>query len=257
MLFRRPLSIAAALTLAAASLWADPIRIHHRQAPRPRGHFSSVNDTWNGGTGNWSNAANWSAGVPNNGVNTFEVFIAGANNAASAVTLDQSATINDLTLNHANDSLTISDNHALTIANTSISNAGNITLSSAGNFTELVIGGSSVTLSGGGTLTMGNNGNNLIFGSVATNLLTNQETIQGSGNIGDNSMALSNSGTINANQSVALTIQTNHGTTNTGTLEATNGATLVLLGDTYSNNGGTIKASGAGSNVALQNSVTV
>src|ERR1700758_1635269 len=37
-----------------------------------------VNDTWKGGTGNWSTAANWSAGVPNNGApagTTYNVFI--------------------------------------------------------------------------------------------------------------------------------------------------------------------------------------
>ena len=51
-----------------------------------------VNDTWKGGTGNWSAAANWSAGVPNNGTpsgTTYNVFFDGGNPAKSAVTRRQ------------------------------------------------------------------------------------------------------------------------------------------------------------------------
>src|SRR6202011_4988352 len=53
-------------------------------------------------------------------------------------------------------------------------------------------------------------------------------------------MALSNSATINANQTNALTLQISNGATNTGTLEATSGGTLIVNGGTYANAGGTI-----------------
>jgi hypothetical protein len=46
-----------------------------------------VTAIWNGGTGNWSVASNWSTGiVPNNGINTYHVVIDGNNPVVSAVT---------------------------------------------------------------------------------------------------------------------------------------------------------------------------
>ena len=228
----------------------------------PLSGYGQTSDTWKGGAGNWSNASLWTAGVPNGNVN---VFIDGGNSLLSPVTLDITSTINNLTID-SDDSLSFSDNHSLTVNGTSISNAGNISLNSGNNPTELIIGSSNVTLSGGGTLTMGNNANNLIFGSAGTNKLTNQETIQGAGNIGDGQMTLVNSGTINANAGVgqnALTIQTSGGTTNTGTIEATNGSTLILTGASggnFTNTGGTIQALNSSSGpsvVALENGVTI
>ena len=44
-----------------------------------------------------------------------------------------------------------------------------------------------VSLTGGGTVTLSNNSQNFLFGAAGTNRLTNvNNTIQGSGNIGDN-----------------------------------------------------------------------
>jgi hypothetical protein len=54
-----------------------------------RGVDPLVNDTWKGGTGNWSGAANWSAGVAYNGTpadTTHDVSIDGGSAAHSAVT---------------------------------------------------------------------------------------------------------------------------------------------------------------------------
>ena len=210
-------------------------------------------DNWLGGAGNWSNGALWSAGVPSSTTNA--VITA----ASSTVALDISGTTNNLTVGTGN-SLNFNNNENLTVDGTSIVNSnktgtGGITLNSVGNNTELIIGSANVSLSGGGTVTLGNNANNLIFGSAAANILTNVDnTIQGSGNIGDRQMALVNQGTIDANQSVALTIQTSNGTTNSGTLEATNGANLILQGDTYTNTGGTVKAVGTNSLVSINGS---
>jgi hypothetical protein len=118
---------------------------------------------------------------------------------------------------------------------------GTMTLNSTGNTTELQVLGGNVTLSGG-HVTMSNNAANFIFGSVTTDTLTNQETIQGAGNIGDNRMTLVNSGTINANQSAGVIVQANGGTTNSGTMEATSG-NLTFSGTVVNNTGGTISAS--------------
>ncbi len=211
---------------------------------RPPSRFrpmALLTDNWNGGTGTWNVPGNWSAGVPNNGGgNTFNVFIDAGNAAVSVVTLDISPTINNLTIN-ADDSLKIGNGTILTVAGASIANAGSLSLNSTGSFTELLIGSANVTLSGG-TLTMSNNANNLIWGAATADTLTNQETIQGAGLIGNGRLTLINSGTINANQSAGMTINANGGATNTGTIEATSGALLTLNGTTVTNTGGTISA---------------
>src|SRR6202011_4072460 len=165
--------------------------------------------------------------VPNSTTGIIEV-IGGGNTIAGALT------------NPAGGQVKIDNGSNLTMAGSSINNAGAITLNSIAYGTQLLIGAANVTLSGSGTLTMSNSLANSIQGVAAANKLTNQQTIQGAGNIGAGQMALSNSGTINANQTNALTLQISNGATNTGTLEATSGGTLIVNGGTYANAGGTI-----------------
>jgi fibronectin-binding autotransporter adhesin len=216
---------------------------------------STINDDWVGPTtGFWNNGSNWSGGVPNNGGgNIYDVFIDNGLPQATTVTLDPgfAATINNLTID-SDDALVLGDNSTLTI-NGNISNAGNITISSIGDNTSLVIGGSTVTLSGGGTVTLGSNGPNFILAGTSGNTLVNQETIQGTGNIGDGGgLNLTNSGTIDANVS-GRTLTINPGgsasVTNTGTLEAMSGGALQLMGS-YTNSNGMITAA-TGSTVIL------
>src|SRR5207302_3752349 len=95
--------------------------------------------------------------------------------------------------------LKVDNNAILELEGGTYSQLGAVQLNSSGNFTELVLEGN-VTLSGG-TVTMSNNANNFILGSAPFNVLTNQETIQGAGNIGNGGMGLVNTGTINANAS--------------------------------------------------------
>ena len=132
-----------------------------------------------------------------------------------------------------------------------------ITINSTGNTTDVQLnGGAAVELTSGSSLTMSNNFNNRIYGSNSSDTLTNDagSTIQGSGQIGlgsgGNAFALTNAGTINANQSVTLQVDPGNGTTNTGTFEATAGGTLSLIGG-YTNTGGTILSTGSGSEVNL------
>jgi len=163
-------------------------------------------------------------------------------------------TIDAEILNFANAGQVEIDNGAFVVLGpgSSVINAGTITMDSIGSNTDLIIGATNVTLSGAGTLTMSNNIGNVIEGSAASNTFTNQSTIQGSGDIGSGHMALNNSGTIDANQTVALSLWISNGATNTGTLEATNGATLMVLGGTYTNSGaGTFLATGTNSQVVL------
>ncbi len=197
-------------------------------------------DSWTGSAGDnsWGTAGNWSAGVPT---------------SSSAVTIGTtSANVNlpsgtgsfgSLTLSGSGDSLAIANNSIMD-AFGNITNNGSLNINSSGNFTELVLEGN-VTLSGTGTVTLSNNANNFIFGAVATDQLTNQQTIQGAGQIGNGAMALVNSGTINANQSAGMIINPNDGFTNTGTVKAT-GAKLTLLGSAINNAGGTISSNSGG-----------
>ena len=209
-------------------------------------------DSWLGGSGNWGTATSWSLGtVPGSGNNAL------ITTSASTVQLNVSSTINNLTLG-GTDVLNFNNNNSLTVGGTTITNsnstgAGGIVMSAGNNLTNLIIG-ANVTLTGGGTVTLGNSGNNRIYGSVGTDVLTNANNIiQGSGQIGVGQMGLVNQGTIDANQATALTIQTSSGTTNSALLEATAGGNLILNGDTYTNTGGTILSSGTGSVVTLLN----
>src|ERR1700722_11339327 len=63
----------------------------------PKLAFGQTNSSWNGGTGNWSNATDWTPNqVPNNGGgNTYNVTI-GSSGGVNNVTLNQNATVNSL-----------------------------------------------------------------------------------------------------------------------------------------------------------------
>ena len=211
-------------------------------APPP----AATNTTWTGGAGNFSDAAMWSAGVPNG---NFNAFIDGGKPVASAVTLDINAALSNLSIS-SGDSLNISNSLSLTVNGTTLANNGQLLMNSVGNGTDLIVGGANLTLSGTGTLTLSNNTQNFIFGSLGTDTLTNQSTIQGAGSIGNNQLTLVNSGTIDANVSNQLIINPSGGTTNTGTLEATAGGTLNLQ-NAITNTGAVIKATGAGSIVSM------
>jgi hypothetical protein len=165
-------------------------------------------DTWTGSGSNddWSNASNWNNGAIASGEN---ILI----NLTTAATIDDvTSTIGNLTLSNTGDSVTTNSGVTLTVGSGisnagtialgnnsvlnvtgNITNSGSITLNSTGNETELVLNGN-VVLSGGGTLTLSNNAQNYIFGSNSLFQLTNQETIQGAGQIGHGQMALVNSG---------------------------------------------------------------
>jgi len=140
-----------------------------------------------------------------------------------------------------------------------LTNNGTLTLDSTSTYTDLIINASNVTLSGSGTLVLGGGD---IYDQVAADtngdILTNEITITGQGTIGEGSLVLNNSGTINANVSGAnltLSPYTGAASTNSGTLEATGGGGLLLSNGTWTNTG-TISA-GTGSAVYLENGVTI
>jgi hypothetical protein len=65
-----------------------------------------------------------------------------------------------------------------------------------------------VTLNGNGKINLSNNASNLITGTCGSTL-TSANTVQGSGNIANALISMVNTGTISANQSTALIVDTN------------------------------------------------
>jgi hypothetical protein len=205
------------------------------------------NDNWLGGTGFWSNASKWSAGVP---TSSNSVFIDNGKAGASPVTINYNgAQCGNLTVD-SDDSLTLVDGTIFTLHGPTISNAGNIFLNSVSSNLYFDFGGA-VTLTGAGALTMSNSSGNYLMGYAQPSpgaSLTNKSTIQGAGNIGftggiGTGNSFINQATVNANQTTPLLINVGSGTvSNTGTLKATKGATLELANGTITNTGGVIHA---------------
>ena len=168
--------------------------------------------------------------------NTHDVANVGTLSNSGTVTVDTGATL------------------TITKAGTS-TNTGAINIGSTLGGATLKIN-RNVTLAGNGTVTLSNSAGNLITGSSGA-VLTNANTIQGAGNIGNGLISLVNNGTISANQSTTLFIDTNAtGLTNNGTLSVSsndmldiegglltnfNSGTSTLTGGTYSVNGGTLQ----------------
>jgi hypothetical protein len=187
---------------------------------------AQTTDTWIGTTGNWSDPTQWNNGVPV----TADNIVIGPGAASS--TDDFSLEIGQLTLANSTDILSIADGVALNIAN-GLSNAGSIQLSSAGTNTYLLISGNQ-EFSGSGTIVLGSTGPNYITGAsgTGTEVLTNANTIEGVGNLGNGAMGFVNSGTVIANNSAAnlfLNVSS-AGLNNTGTLEAVTGGNLTIQG---------------------------
>jgi filamentous hemagglutinin len=107
------------------------------------------------------------------------------------------------------------------------------------------------TLSGGGVVSLSTKGGGSASIEGAGETLTNSaDTIEGTGTIGNGSLALSNGGTIDADISRGtLTLNGTGGITNTGVFEATSGGILDVAG-AFGGKGGNLEI-GAGSEVEL------
>src|SRR5258708_34389323 len=110
--------------------------------------FGQTNTTWKGGSGNWSNPANWTSGVPNG---NFNALIDGGNAAVSPVSLDINASIVNLTVD-SDDSLTLNNATILTVTGGSITNNAVLKLNGGGSPKGLHHANSKVKLKGRDTL---------------------------------------------------------------------------------------------------------
>src|ERR1035441_3444008 len=208
----------------------------------PNSAFGQI--TWTGGAGSWSNVNMWSPNpcapnppcYPSNQNPLPDVAIDGGNSNASSVTLDVNSIINNLTID-SDDSLGFKDGDNLWIYGTTINNAGQITVNSSNGGSGLIIAGANVTLSGGGTLTLAGG---VVGTTNGSQVLTIQETIQGSGELG---VTFNNQSLVDANGASPLHITPFGTDTNSGTLEASGGGLLEFdNGVTLNNAGGTIRA---------------
>ncbi|MFH1419875.1 MAG: Ig-like domain-containing protein, partial [Planctomycetota bacterium] len=131
-------------------------------------------------------------------------------------------TVNDSTI-------TLHDGSMMPFGGT-IENSGTIELDSAGNQTDLQILFRGATLQGGGQVTLSDSSQNVISGSRADTVLTNLDnTISGAGQLGAGQMTLVNAGTILANGTNALVIDTGSNIiTNSGLMEATGSGGLIV-----------------------------
>jgi hypothetical protein len=214
-------------------------------------------DTWSlGANGSWTTSGNWSGGTPTSSTN------ACITDGTSTVDLGPGLTGNVASLQLASGNiLNITLNSDLIVSGTQVINGGQINIDGGSGTNSLLIVNNNVTLSGGGTLTLNtaSGGGNAYIDQAAGGLtLTNQSTIDGAGIIGNNGLALNNSGTVNANQSgqVLYLSGVSSNNTNSGLMEATNGGVLNVNSSTYNNAGGTFKAT-TGGTVNLYGNVVI
>ncbi|HLI14159.1 MAG TPA: choice-of-anchor D domain-containing protein [Alphaproteobacteria bacterium] len=188
----------------------------------------STVDTWNGGTGNWATAGDWSAGVP-----AFYSDVTIGATSSGDVTLSQDATIQSLAVNNGNTlEYQASIPQTLTVGKDVTVNAGGaLSLPTSGD--KLALGGN---FSNGGTTTLGAGASLLGLGNYTNTGTTSigsgaQATFQGSatnqagGHVNLNggffsAQSLSNAGTIQGSGTVAPDIS------NTGLVESS-GAVLT------------------------------
>lgn len=138
-----------------------------------------------------------------------------------------------------------------------LTNNGLIQLESGATATRLKVDGATLTLSGSGSLNLGTNASNALSGLNGGHLTNLSNTISGAGKLGDNTLSITNSGTILANSTATLTVDPPAaGLTNLGTLRAAAGSTLALRDGVYSNVGGLIRAD-AGGTIELNASATI
>jgi YVTN family beta-propeller protein len=138
-----------------------------------------------------------------------------------------------------------------------IVNQGMLAIASGANLTALSVTGN-LTLAGGGAVTLAN-GNGLIREDSANGTLTNiNNTIEGSGQVGNNGLVVTNgaAGIVNANNPSNGMLFNAAGAVNQGLIEAQAGGTLLI--DVLINNfQANITADGANSQVQFENGARI
>ena len=236
-----------------------------------------VNWTGNGANDFWLDAANWDSGVP---TNTSDVFIG----SPSPTILNGNAIIQSLNIGsdgivntQSGTSLSFSGTAAAPMTNLglfhlatnsnlkiygAITNSGDLSANHSVNTgsSDIRIQASGANFDGGGTISLSGTGARLIADTTNTTISLNNQTVQGDGQVGANSLGLTINadGKIVANSSGKILVldASSDGVTNAGLLQATNGGTLQIKDSHIQNGNGTIEAQ-AGSTVLLTNNASV
>ena len=171
----------------------------------------------------------------------------------STANLDGSTAAGAVTINGT---YTASNNATTNIKGT-ITNNGTIQLNGGGGNNGVLNLAGNVTLNGGGTVAMTDNSGagNAFFEGNSTTLTNANNTISGTGIIGNGSLTVINQATIDATPAggiSTLVLNGSGGVTNTALLQAIGGGEL-LIENTITNTGGNITASGAASAVVVDN----
>lgn len=171
---------------------------------------------------------------------------------ASALTADDFVFNQQAVLTNAG-AVTIADGALLPLSGV-MNNTGIIELASSGNTALLQIIQNGLTLEGGGQIKLSDSDANVISGTSPDASLTNLDnTISGAGQLGGGELKLINAGTIIADGTHALIIDTGaNAVVNAGTLEATGSGGLIV--NSSVDNAGTIWANGG--NVDLTGAVS-
>ncbi len=213
-------------------------------------HAALKTNTWNGGSGTWNTASNWSLNVvPNNNNGSNDQYVADIDQgkpSASAVVIDQSLapTINAVVLD-ANDSLMITNGAALTLTNSATIN-GKVTLAAANSFGAILQFNGTTMLGGTGQVVYGGIQpmNDLVYDPSGTLTIGSTMTLHGGGGVleGSPSAPVLNQGKIYTDAS-NLTMSLYY-VVNQGQVLASNNSSLYLYSFTNANSS-TVTANGA------------
>ncbi|SCK21933.1 S-layer family protein, partial [Vogesella sp. LIG4] len=136
---------------------------------------------------------------------------------------------NQVPVLHNDGVMTIADGAILPLGG-EVDNSGSIVLASSGGATSLEVLVDSVTLQGGGKLLLSDDSHNSVFGGAGSATLVNVDnTISGAGQLGGGQMTLLNHGSIVADGSHALLLDTGgNSIVNSGQLHASGAGGMVV-----------------------------
>ena len=204
----------------------------------------SQTDTFSAGSGNWSQATNWSLGALPMSDNDCAFL-------ANGVIIDDAAGVCRNVALASGDSLTIATPSTPTsylyVYGTSLTNPGTITLTQSSGLHIAGNAGNVVTLSGGGSVVLSGPNTGIVWATTGeTRLVNSDNTIQGVGVIGQGTIDLTNEKTIMSNGGLLDIQPAKGGLTNTGLMEASTGSTLQFDAGfqtiPFNNAGGTVEA---------------
>ncbi|MDO9694053.1 MAG: FlgD immunoglobulin-like domain containing protein [Candidatus Latescibacteria bacterium] len=204
---------------------------------------------WNSATGGaWETAANWSpVGVPNNGANRYAAVLDRPGPITALIT--STVTIDSLYVD-AEDEVQVGNYYRLQVSSSQgrrgIENRGVIRLNSLSSWTYFTVQDGPVRLTGGGELIGGGTTSlyNILNGTGGGSLVNVDNTIRGAMNLGYDTIAMDNQGSIIADNPLhrMLLDPSSGGMTNSGLIRAENGAVMELNTGNYDNTGGVFEA---------------